>query len=502
MFKSIKVASPKSIDCLVVGVFQPEKGQPVKLDPTTKKLDAGAVIANAAKRAECTGAVGAIAEATPKTGKPAPRVIIVGLGKKENFSREVLRTAVAAVARRIATTRDESVKFALSGPVAQTNLLIENAGCAIGEAVGLVGFLFDEFKGARSKNGQDPVALTITCDNEASVKGIKRGLALADAANVSRRLSATPPNVATPEYIASEARKLARKYESITVTVYRGQELKRHKLEGLINVGMASINKPCLIRIAYKPKRGASKKPIVLIGKTMTYDTGGLSIKPSASMRGMKSDKNGGCAVLGAMHAIASVIKPNRPVIGLLAAAENSIDNNAYRPDDIITFRNGVTVEITNTDAEGRLVLADALCWACDKEKPEAILDLATLTGGVVVALGSTYAGMWCDDDALREKVENASTISGDRVWRLPHHQEYEDLIKSEVADLINSSPERKAHPIQGAAFLKCFVKEDIPWCHLDIAGVSEVTAPYGPFNKATPTGFGVRLLAELLAAD
>jgi leucyl aminopeptidase len=198
------------------------------------------------------------------------------------------------------------------------------------------------------------------------------------------------------------------------------------------------------------------------------------------------------------MHAIATVIKPKRRVVAMLACAENSISDEAYRPDDVLTFRNGVTVEVTNTDAEGRLVLADALCWTCEKENPAAIIDLATLTGGVVVALGSVYAGMWCDDDRLRQRVERAAEASGELVWRLPHHQKYRDMMKSPIADIVNSAPVREAHPIQGAAFLSYFVEPGIPWCHLDIAGTHATERDAGPFVSG-PTGFGARLLAELL---
>jgi leucyl aminopeptidase len=253
-----------------------------------------------------------------------------------------------------------------------------------------------------------------------------------------------------------------------------------------------------MIRLEYTPEDGAGDRPAVLIGKTMCYDSGGLSLKINNTMVGMKRDKDGGCAVLGAMHAIATTIRPKRRVVALLAAAENSISDEAYRPDDVLRYRNGVTVEVTNTDAEGRLVLADALCWACEVEKPAYIIDLATLTGGVVVALGSTYCGMFCEDDALRARVEAASATSGERVWRLPMHKEYRDMMKSPVADIVNSNPNRKAHPIQGAAFLSFFVEEKVPWCHLDIAGVHESDGDSGPFIKG-PTGWGARLLAELL---
>jgi len=331
--------------------------------------------------------------------------------------------------------------------------------------------------------------------------GVARGLALAKSANLTRTLSETPPNIATPAYMAEQAQKLA-KETGLRCRVFKGEDLVRERFEGLINVGKASENRPCMIRLEYTPKGGGGggdEQPVVLIGKTMCYDSGGLSLKINNTMVGMKRDKDGGCAVLGAMHAIATTIKPDRRVVALLAAAENSISDEAYRPDDVLRYRNGVTVEVTNTDAEGRLVLADALCWACEAEKPAYIVDLATLTGGVVVALGSTYCGMFCEDDALRAKIEAASAASGERVWRLPMHKEYRDMMKSPVADIVNSNPNRKAHPIQGAAFLSWFVEEKTPWCHLDIAGVHESEGDNGPFIKG-PTGWGARLLAELLA--
>jgi len=260
-------------------------------------------------------------------------------------------------------------------------------------------------------------------------------------------------------------------------------------------------NKPVLIRLEYTPgsKASRSSKPAVLVGKTMTYDSGGLSIKVGGGMRGMKRDMDGGAGVIGAMHAIGTVIKPKRRVVAYLCAAENAISDEAYRPDDIITYANGVTVEVTNTDAEGRLVLADGLIRAMG-ENPAYCVDMATLTGGVVVALGSTYAGMWCDNDKLRASVEASADRTGDRVWRLPHHDEYRDLMRSPVADILNSAPVRAAHPIQGAAFLDYFVDKKVPWCHLDIAGVATADAGKAPLYVPGPTGFGVRLLTELAA--
>lgn len=509
MFKSVAVGRAATPDVLIVGVFQPEpssakskaaasaKKPAPKLDPQTAKLDADGVIAGALARPECTGETGRIVEAFPASGKPAARILIVGLGRQSKLEARSFFTIGASIGRKLGAIKAQRAAFDLAGPLAQTKVKPAHAAQALGEAIGLLAYDTDAFKGSAS-TPRDKQKLVLSAPAADFAKALERGLALAESTNYARMLSQTPPNICNPKWVAAEARRLAREHAGLSVRILAGEDLKREKLHGLIEVGKASDSPPALIRLEWKPA-GASGKPIVLVGKTLTYDTGGLSLKVGGSMPGMKRDMDGGAAVLGAMHAIASVVKPKRHIVALLAAAENSVSSNAYRPDDIITFRNGVSVEITNTDAEGRLVLADALCWACDKEKPRCIVDLATLTGGVVTALGSTFAGMWCDDDALRAGIESASAATGERVWRLPHHQEYRDMMKSDVADILNSNPNRKAHPIQGAAFLSYFVDEETPWCHLDIAGVHAAEGDSGPYAKGTATGWGVRLLAELV---
>ena len=491
MFKSVKIGGRGAAQARVVGHFKGGKAEGHAKDTA---------LGEALKRGEATGEVGRIVEAFPAGGRGAAagRVMIVGLGDKGSCTAETMRTVAGAVGRRLAVTKDTRIEIDLAPACKTAGLDAQRAGCAFGEGLGLVAWNCDQFRGKASPKGA-ATALEVRAASKPFAAGLERGLGLASSANITRTLSQTPPNIATTSYMAAEARKLARQ-TGLKCTVLQGAKLDQERLVGLKTVGAASEHKPCLIRLEYTPGgRARSGKPAVLVGKTMTYDTGGLSLKVGGSMAGMKRDKDGGCAVLGAMHAIATVIKPNRRVVALLAVAENSISDEAYRPDDVLTFRNGVTVEVTNTDAEGRLVLADALCWACDKEDPAYIVDLATLTGGVVVALGSTFAGMWCDDDKLRGKIEEAAEISGERVWRLPHHQEYRDMMKSPVADILNSNPNRKAHPIQGAAFLSYFVDENVPWCHLDIAGAHAADKDTGPFI-AGPTGFGARLLAELLA--
>jgi leucyl aminopeptidase len=490
MFRSISAGFRGDARALVVGVFKGEK-----LDKYTKELDPAGHVACAAQRAECTGEVGALVQAFPPEGPE--RVVVVGLGDRGAFQPGVLRTAMAAVGRALAAAKidraEVAVHLALS-TLKRPDLV--RAGSAAGEGLGLIGWTCDEFRGSAT-TAAERVALGVRCADEDFQAGLERGLGLAASANLCRTLSQTPPNVATPGWMAQQAERLAKKY-GLKCTVFRGEDLDRERFTGLKTVGQASENEPCLIRLEYTPRGAARGKPAVLVGKTMTYDSGGLSLKINNSMKGMKRDKDGGCAVFGAMHAVATVIKPRQRVVALLACAENSISDEAYRPDDVITFRNGVSVEVTNTDAEGRLVLADALCWACEKENPAYIVDMATLTGGVVVALGSVYAGLWCEDDTLRARLDAAAERSGERVWRLPHHDDYRRMMKSPIADIVNSAPVREAHPIQGAAFLSYFVEKDIPWAHIDIAGVHATERDAGPFI-AGPTGYGTRLLAELL---
>jgi leucyl aminopeptidase len=502
MFQSIThkpALSASAAEAVVFGYFGDKgKGQP--LDPKSaaaaKKLGLAEAAEQALGRAEATGDANSVVEAfgAAKGGK-AQRLLLVGLGSSEKFEAGGLRSAAAAAGRRLAATKVTSVAFEFDGALSAAKADSKAGGVAAGEGLGLLGWVCDEFRG---KATDDPkrVKLDVGGGSAKFAAGFARGLALADSTNLCRTLSQTPPNVATPFWMAERAQKLA-KTVGLDFKVWKGDQLEKDKLVGLINVGKASENKPCMIRLEWAPK-DAKGKPIVLIGKTMTYDTGGLSLKVNNTMVGMKRDKDGGCAVLAAMHAIATAIKPKRRVVALLAAAENSISEEAYRPDDVIRYRNNVTVEVTNTDAEGRLVLADALCWACEKEDPAFIVDLATLTGGVVIALGSTYCGMFCEDERLRGKVQAAADASGERVWRLPMHAEYREMMKSPIADILNSNPNRKAHPIQGAAFLSYFVEEKVPWCHLDIAGVHVAEKNSGPYIEG-PAGWGVRLLANLV---
>lgn len=494
MFESIKTATRGKAGVLVVGVFQDEN-----LSTETKALDQDGSIAAAVKRPEATGALGGVQEVHGSNGYE--RALLVGLGKRDGFKAGSLRKVAGSVGRALAKAKAEGVEFALMAGLGKLKKADSvdafSAGAMIGEGLGMLSWRYDDLRGVKTEL-TPKIKLKVLGESKAFLDGVERGLGFAEGTNIARTLSQTPPNIATPMWIASEAKKMARKSPNLSCTVLSGKKLEDEGLVGHINVGKASENQPCMIRIAYTPARGKSKKPIVLIGKTMSYDSGGLSIKVGGGMVGMKRDKDGGCGVFGAMHIIANVIKPNRPVVALLVSAENSISDEAYRPDDVLEFRNGTTVEITNTDAEGRLVLADGLCWACAKENPEYVVDMATLTGGVVVALGSVFAGLWCDDDELRACAEAAGESTGERVWRLPHDPQYNAMMKSPIADIVNSAPVREAHPIQGAAFLSHFVDEGVRWAHIDIAG-THASKQDTDFMIAGPTGFGARLLAEMV---
>ena len=479
MFKSVSHERTADPDLVVCSLFS-DASIPATWGPE---------VVEAVKRPEFKTENGQIVE-TFAIG--ASRNFVLGLGPSEKFTSDSFRKAIAALGRRISASRVSKVLLDLDGKVAT-----EQNGRLAGETLGLLGWRFDEFKGSGSEDGgfSDIKVCSVA---EAFDKGLALGLAIAESVNLARTCAATPPNVATPAWMAGQAVNL--ESLGLTVTVLRGADLEREHMAGLINVGKASNHEPCFIRIEYSPVSSPKKKPVVLLGKTITYDTGGLAIKTREGMTGMKGDKSGGCAVLGAMHAIAKVIKPDFPVVGLLVAAENSISDRAFRMDDVLTFRNGVTVEVTNTDAEGRLVLADGLCWACDVESPECIVDLATLTGGVVIALGRVFAGLFANDEGLASTVGKASEASGEKTWRLPLHPDYAEMIKSYVADIVNSAASRGAHPVMGATFLSKFVKDGVPWAHIDIAGTAKSDSDKDEFVVG-PTGFGVRLLVSLIEA-
>ena len=423
-------------------------------------------------------------------------LVLVGLGSEEAVGTAQARRGGAGLLKALDRAGIDAVEM-----LARTDcddLPIPGLASALAEGMALANWRLAGYDGTHAKERTVHPWLRIAAARMAAHDGMKDGLQLAEAVNLARTVGDTPPNVCHPSWIAKQARKLARDTDGLTCKVIDAKKAEAMGMGGIVNVGKASEVPPCLVQVEWKPARVPARnkgKHLVLVGKTITYDTGGYSLKISGGMRGMKHDMCGGAGVLGAIKAIAEAKVPMK-VTALLPAAENMISDEGYRPDDIITMYDGTTVEVTNTDAEGRLVLADALAYACDKLAPTAIVDMATLTGGVVVALGHFCAGMWCEDDGFRGAVECASMGADEKVWQMPVWPEHREFMRSPVADILNSNPKRSAHPIQGAAFLSYFVDDDVPWAHIDIAGVSNLDAD--PVTGHGATGWGVRLLRGL----
>ena len=494
MYRSIKsAASPGKVDAVAVALFDKTSKLPDAYTATDKA--AGGELSAALKRPDFSAAAGSLTTLRPTKG--ARLVYVLGLGERSSFKHDTLRNALGKLVRAAGGAKVARLDVQLRAGV---DGVIDDAALArlAGEALMIANHAFVEFKGAAKKADETPKTLHAHVESKLR-KAFAAGLEVGDSVNIARRLAATPPNVASPRFIVSECRRLARQV-GLKCSVIDKAKAKQLKLGGLLAVGAAGSAPPAMVVLEHKPAR-AKGRPVMLVGKAVTFDTGGYSIKPSASMAGMKHDKCGGMAVIGAMHAIARLKLPVH-VVGLVPCVENMISTDAYRPDDILTMANGVTVEVTNTDAEGRLILADALAYGTKTYNPAAIVDLATLTGGVVVALGSLCAGCFCGDADLRGRLFDAADDTGERLWHLPLWDEHRDMMKSEHADIVNSGG-REAHPIQGAAFLSFFVgpdapskMPDLPWAHLDIAGVADVKAANDLYAKG-PTGWGVRLLVR-----
>jgi leucyl aminopeptidase len=465
-------------------------------------------LSTAIRRAEFSASKGAVTTVYPdpsRGGGVDSRVIVLGLGSREKFGGEVLRIAGAKMVQCAFAAGVRKVSLKVLGGI-ERKLDAGVAGRAVAEGISIGLFEFDAFKGKvsrrRDAGGKSvPSSLTVGVER-LMLSGMREGLIVGESVNAVRRLAAAPPNVAHPRYLAGECRRIAARV-GLRYSVIDAKRARRMGMGGLTAVGSAGSSPPVLICLEHVPRRRRNRRPILLVGKGVTFDTGGYSIKPGVGMESMKYDKCGGLAVIGAMEAIARM-GLDVHVVGLVPSAENMIDANAYRPSDIIRMYNGVTVEVMNTDAEGRLILGDALAYGCEKYRPEAVVDLATLTGGVVVALGSQCAGVFCNHAKLRERLFASAEFTGERLWELPLWEEHRQLIKGVHADIANSGG-REAHPAQGAAFLSYFIDPDqgngvpkTPWAHLDIAGVAEVKGESGLYPKG-PTGFGVRLLVRMI---
>jgi leucyl aminopeptidase len=412
------------------------------------------------------------------------RALVVGLGARDEFTPERARVG-AAIAARTATSMDAST-LALKGPDDPA------AATAMVEGAILASYRFDRFKSKGDDEDEDPKGLEeVTLIGDGGLaEAVEAARIGAEAENFARELQDLPSNVVTPSYLAGRANAIAEEHDSVTFEVLGREQIKEKGMGGLVAVSQGTAEEPQLIVLRYQ---GGGDETLGLVGKGVTFDSGGISIKPSAGMQEMKMDMSGAAAVLETVSALAKLELPI-DVLAVIPSTENMPSGTAVKPGDIITQLNGKTVEVNNTDAEGRLILADALAYAVELGA-DRIVDLATLTGAVLVALGSTYAGLISNDDAFATEVEEAATRTGELAWRLPLHPEYKELTKGTVADLTNASSKRKASTIYAGSFLEEFV-DGKPWVHLDIAGTAwDVGREY--VGKG-PTGYGVRLLVEL----
>ncbi len=423
------------------------------------------------------------------------RVIVVNMGKAAELTGHKVRVAGAQAARWLMNNQVEKATLWIDD-LAATD--VEEACGAFASGMTLGGWSYRQFT---TRNSTPPALIKVAvCGHEPSAA--KQELAtmrdaqmVADAANYCRSIAHQPPNVITPKTLAAEAKKLAAEHK-LKLTVIDAAKAKQLGMEGLLSVGKGAADPACLIIVEYRPLP-KTRTLTALVGKAITFDTGGYSIKPAANMEAMKFDKCGGCTVLGILKA-AATLRLSCNLVGVIAAAENAVSAEAYKPADILRMYSGKTVEITNTDAEGRLVLADALWYAQQHLEPTRIIDFATLTGGVIVALGDACAGLMSNHDRLAEELGESGRATHERVWRLPLWDDYVDLIKGTDADLKNSSTKRHAHAIVGGIFLKQFVKSNVPWAHLDIAGVAHDDDGNSITGKGA-TGFGVRLMVDYL---
>ena len=476
----VKKAAPEEVvaDMLAVGIFSGE-------DPPEGLTSAARP---ALSNGDFTGKRGQTSLLYAGDDLAAQRLLLVGLGDRSSFTQDKLRRTAATVARRARTLKAREVAFVLPAPEGS-----DTGGAARAAAEGAVLGLyrFEKYKTNNNKD-EDPESFDLVLggsEDEAASAGAEVGAKVASGSVLARDLANEPSNTATPAYLAARAREIGDRY-GMTVTVLDRAGIEAENLTGLATVGRSASNEPRFLVLEHRKGGG---EPVVIVGKAVTFDSGGISIKPTTGMEDMKFDMGGGAAVLGAMEAVGALDLP-LDVVAIVPATENLPGGDAFKPGDVLTMANGKTVEILTTDAEGRLILADALVYA-RRYEPAAVVDCATLTGACVVALGAHASGLMGNDDDLVAEVQRAGERTGERAWPLPLFEEYTEQIKGDTADIKNSGG-RGGGALTAGAFLKEFA--DFPWAHLDIAGTA-----YGKKGDAyTPkgaTGAPARLLIEFL---
>ncbi|MGN6697554.1 MAG: leucyl aminopeptidase [Thermomicrobiales bacterium] len=474
-------AAGATADALIVPVFAGEAAPAV-----TEKF--GGQLAAALDAAGFTGKAGDLAVYATFGHLPARTLVLAGVGARTGHAPgrygEALRRAFGAAAKRARDAGARTVAVSVPDGASADEL------GAIVEGIALALYRFTRYKSTGAAKEIDAVELWL--NGAAPAGAVARGQAIASGVALARDLVNTISDDKTPPQIAAWARQVAGE-TGLRCTVFDREALEAGGYNAILTVGKGSAAEPCLVELVYEPDGGATKT-VALVGKTITFDTGGLDLKPPDGMYSMKTDMGGGAAVLGAMQAVAA-LKPNVRVIGLLTAAENMPSGTAMRPSDVVRALNGKTFEIGNTDAEGRMVLADAVTHAARAGANE-IIDLATLTGAKMVALGNTTVAALGNDQALTDRFLAAATAAGERVWQLPTWDEYKELLRSDIADL-KSTGGRYAGAITAALFIGEFV-EGKPWLHLDIAG-SAATDSEQPYTPKGATGLMVRSLLRYL---
>ena len=479
-------------DTIIVNLFD---------DVTTPSGATGAVdqaldgaISELIANGDLTGKAGEVGVVYPRGAISAKRVLVVGLGKRDGFDLEGVRRAAGYGIKRAKQLNSKQVASIVHG-AGVAGLDAEAAAQATAEGTLLAVYKYDAQLQKKPEANEIESVTIVEFDGdklEAIGAGVKTAVSITSGVIIARDLVNMPPNVATPRKLAKVAAKIAEDHE-IELTVGGRKWAAKHNMGGFLAVAKGAGEPPKFIIMEHNGQSD-DLDTIVLVGKGITFDTGGISLKPVANMGLMKSDMGGAAAVIGAMKAIAMLELPLR-VIGITPCTENMPDANAYRPADVITASNGVTIEIISTDAEGRMVLADGLVYA-GKFEPKAVIDLATLTGSCVVALGQDMAaGLFSTEDSLRDKLVAAGTTTHERVWPLPLWDDYKDAIKTDVADIKNSGG-RFGGVATSAMFLKQFT--DYPWVHLDIAGMA-LTDKGNAYTPKGGTGYGVRLLVDFL---
>lgn len=422
---------------------------------------------------------------------PARKILFVGLGNKNEFNTEKSRNISGKIiqyAKEFRITELSIIPFNFSKEIIESLV----------EGIILSSYSFEKFKTSKNNNTVDNVSILIESNSKEYQKIINDISVICQSVNFGRDISNLPPNECSPEYLAKIALEI--KNQGIEAQIIGINSLKDMGLNGIVSVGSGSINTPKLIVLKYKGTKNG-EDPILLVGKAVTFDSGGISIKPSEKMEEMKFDKCGGVNVLAIMKSLSS-LKIKHNVIGIIPAVENMPSNSSYRPSDIINMYNGKSVEVINTDAEGRLILADALAFGIKQYKPKLIIDMATLTGACIIALGNNIAGIIGNDEKLIKKILDISKVTHEKMWELPLLEDHHDQIKSKNADIKNIGG-RPAGAITAAAFLSNFVGKT-PWVHLDIAGTAwnQEGSMLKSYNPPGATGFGIRTIIKFIMSE